>query len=318
MDDPNDAKKQVVVLIHGIRTMASWMSDIRGTLQQAGFTVVPTSYGEYSLARFLFPGAWLRRGPIETIRQQIERAMDTHKVDSVSVIAHSFGTYVVAQILAQEPQIRWRRIILSGSVIPQRFPFNQYAERFEGPDDSSPILNEVGTKDFLPALAESVTWGYGHIGTHGLNDGLVENRWREGLSHSDFLTPAFVGTHWVPFLQGKGLLEGDPARTSFASRLITKIRLKYWIPGALLLCSWFLISGKTAVLCEGQYEASCGFAHTEYAQCYQVEGATFAWARKNWCFLGANPAQVGASRFDDRCGYTKYKLTCRANLRDWY
>jgi hypothetical protein len=47
----------------------------------------------------------------------------------------------------------------------QDFPFEQYLKRF-----TIPVINEIGTRDFLPALAESITWGYGSVGTHGFRE----------------------------------------------------------------------------------------------------------------------------------------------------
>lgn len=226
----------VVVLVHGIRTRAGWMSDIRPVLQQAGFTVVPTSYGRFNLLRFLCPFPWFRKKAVDRIRQQISEAISTNQATSISVIAHSFGTYVVSEILASEPSIKWKRIIFAGSVVPEDFPFLQYGPRFvQANSANSPILNEVGTRDFLPALASSITWGYGYIGSFGLNDALVENRFRKGLSHSDFLTPSFVATNWVPFLNSQMATAGDMSQSSWLSRLVSMVPLRYLLTLLLLI-----------------------------------------------------------------------------------
>jgi hypothetical protein len=45
-------------------------------------------------------------------------------------------------------------IIFCGSVVRDDFEFDKVLDRFE-----VPLLNEVGTRDFLPALGESAGWG---------------------------------------------------------------------------------------------------------------------------------------------------------------
>jgi len=77
-----------------------------------------------------------------------------------SIIAHSFGTYVVAEILREKFTMQAERVIFCGSVLRYDFPFEQIDGRFKGE-----IINEVGTADPWPALAESVTTGYGAAGT---------------------------------------------------------------------------------------------------------------------------------------------------------
>jgi len=60
-----------------------------------------------------------------------------------SIIAHSFGTFVIARILRDHTDLEFNRIIFCGSVVPQKFRFEDYRGRFE-----APLVNEVGTRDF--------------------------------------------------------------------------------------------------------------------------------------------------------------------------
>ncbi len=89
------------------------------------------------------------------------------------------------------------RVIFCGSVVRNDFPFDTAEKQFV-----EPLLNEVGTSDFLPALAASAGWGYGSVGSNGLNHPLVETRWHHGFTHSKFLTEPFCNEFWVPFLLG--------------------------------------------------------------------------------------------------------------------
>ena len=112
------------------------------------------------------------------------------------MIAHSFGTFVIAHLIRKDFAIKFHRVIFCGSVVQYGFPFEQIQERF-----SKPIINEVGTRDIWPAIAESVTIGYGSAGTYGFRRPLVRDRWHNGARHGYFLDPAFCKTFWSPFSQ---------------------------------------------------------------------------------------------------------------------
>jgi hypothetical protein len=218
----------LVILVHGINTWAHWMGGVKSTLEKAGFAVAPTSYDRYGIPRFLAPFPRLRRKAIERVVTNIRTAIRRHKRDTgsdpkrMSVISHSFGTYVISHILT-EPEFHWYRVIFCGSVVRNDFPFDKAEKQFDA------LLNEVGTKDFLPALAASAGWDYGSVGSNGLNHPLVETRWHHGLKHSDFLTESFCRKFWVPFLLGnKPIPAGKAIRMPFWIRAITAFPLR-WI-----------------------------------------------------------------------------------------
>jgi hypothetical protein len=185
------AEKHLVVLVHGINTYADWMPDVKKTLEAAGFKVASTSYGRMRVSIFLLPVRWIRDRAVKRVAANIRTAIDLHRPDKLSVITHSFGTYVVARILQNEPW-DWHRVIFCGSVVQDKFPFGNVVDRFD-----FPLLNEVGTRDAWPALAESVTWGFGSIGSRGLNHPAAETRWHPGFRHSNFLTPDFCRGFWL-------------------------------------------------------------------------------------------------------------------------
>src|SRR5258707_6530474 len=142
---------------------------------------------------------------------------------SMSVISHSFGTYVVGKVLTDVPDLEWNRIIFCGSVVREDFPLQRVLRSFR-----HPLLNEIGTKDYWPALAESAGWGYGSVGSTGFNRPPVETRWHSGFRHSDFLTDSFCTKFWVPFLQGETPKEADkPAAMPLGIRAITWLPLRW-------------------------------------------------------------------------------------------
>jgi pimeloyl-ACP methyl ester carboxylesterase len=220
-DEQGKPEKHLVILVHGINTFADWMPAMIDTLESAGFLVAPTSFGEMSVSRFLLP---FRQKAVQRVLTNIRAAREQHTPHKTSVITHSFGTYVVARILEMEAW-PWHRIIFCGSVVPEDFPLGKVRDRFV-----SPLLNEVGTRDIWPAMAASVTWGYGSIGSHWFNNPTARTRWHDGFRHSDFLTPDFCKKYWIPFLRDGTIIKGSdkPSRLPWTIRAITKIPLR-WI-----------------------------------------------------------------------------------------
>jgi hypothetical protein len=234
----------LVILVHGINTRALWMSEVKPALERAGFSVGQTSFGKYHLLRFLSPLRSGRRIAIARVLGDIRTARESYKHSigfyppKMSVIAHSFGTYVIATILQDVSDLEWERVIFCGSVVREDFEFQEALKRFR-----HPLLNEIGTKDYWPALAESAGWGYGSVGSTGFNRPPVETRWHSGFSHSDFLTDSFCTEYWVPFIQGSKPIPGDKAcPMPLWIRVLTMLPLRWSIlvcvPLFLLLLGW--------------------------------------------------------------------------------
>lgn len=230
-------KTEVVILVHGIRDRALWQSQVRSSLRVAGFEVDLTNYGRFDVFRFLIPVPGFRRSVVKDIRDQIRTIKLRHPSSDLSIIAHSFGTYVVSRVMHEEFDIVFKRIVFCGGVFSQRIPFAQFSNRF-----SPPILNEVGVKDFWPAVANSVTWGFGAPGTFGFRRPLFEDRWHNKTGHSFYLTKAFCEEFWVPFLADGKIVGGEesPNPPHWSVDLISTFHLKY-----LFIC---LLLGLAAVI----------------------------------------------------------------------
>jgi len=225
-------QQHVVVLVHGIRDYALWQNSIRGTLEDWGFKVEPTNYGRINLLKFLAPVPWFQRRAIRQIWEQVQMIRQTNESHMISFVAHSFGTLVVSQILAQEFSFKAHRLIFCGSVVPYGFKFQQIQGRY-----TSPILNEVGTRDVWPAIAESVTFGYGSGGTFGFRKPPFRDRWHNGARHGYFLNAEFCKRFWVPYLIDGRIVEDKRELESPQSwvNFLSIFKIKYILVGALLV-----------------------------------------------------------------------------------
>lgn len=223
-----DNAQQVVILVHGIRDFALWQNAVRTPLEDAGYIVELTNYGRMNLIEFVMPFAYWRKRAIETVWRQIRIIRKRYPTSPISVIAHSFGTFVIANVLKDNFDAKFDRVIFCGSVVPPLFSFENFSDRFRGS-----ILNEVGTRDVWPAVAESITVGYGDAGTRGFRRALVVDRWHNGATHNFFLRPQFCERFWVPFLRNGTVVRAssDAESPRIWLTLISIFKLKYFVVG---------------------------------------------------------------------------------------
>ncbi|WP_108515590.1 TIR domain-containing protein [Bradyrhizobium algeriense] len=247
----------LVILVHGINTRGLWMGNVGPALEDAGFAVGATSFGRFSLFRFLAPLPWYRHRAIARVEYDVKLAIDLYRrkvgkhPEKLSVISHSFGTYVVAAIVARNPDMKWYRVIFCGSVLREDFDLGSIMHRFE-----DPLLNEVGINDYWPVLAESAGWGYGSVGSTQFNRPGVFTRWHERSRHSAFLTKEFCRRFWVPFLRGESPRpEAEPAKMPPLIRIIALLPLR-WLILAIFLFGVFL-AGSVILQMTGEFNVYC-------------------------------------------------------------
>jgi hypothetical protein len=173
---------------------------VRSRLEVPGkIAVIPIKYGYFDTFRFWFP-FWTRRKPIEQVYVQLRVALQklqkAYPHAKLSIIAHSFGTYVVGEIMKRDFELQIHRLILCGSVLRRDFLWHQIQGRF----DDDKVVNECGKADIYPVLAQSGSWGYGASGTHGFGAVLVKDRFHAG-GHGQYFKPEFVEKYWEPFIR---------------------------------------------------------------------------------------------------------------------
>jgi len=196
VDYPNQAR-QIVILLHGIRTEATWQSLIAQELRGLpNIEVFPIGYGWFDAVRFWSPKfLGLRKFPEQKITREIRNIRSDHQGGDIVVVAHSFSTYLIGQILAEHTDIRIRKLILCGSIIPTEYRW----DRVKTGKDGIAIVNDVGTRDLWPVMARIGSWGYGPSGTFGFKTSQIRDRYFN-YSHSDFFSPDHVRKYWIPFI----------------------------------------------------------------------------------------------------------------------
>jgi alpha/beta hydrolase fold. len=157
-----DTAQRLVIVVHGIRTRAEWFSHFRELVESDGSIFVPAGYEFFDAFRFLCP-LWTRRRPVRIVLEKIRDALNLHRgrYSEVVMVGHSFGTYIICQVLRNYPDIRADRLLFCGGVVKATFGWPHL------PNRPAHVLNEVGSRDIWPVLAKSATWGFGSTGTFG-------------------------------------------------------------------------------------------------------------------------------------------------------
>jgi pimeloyl-ACP methyl ester carboxylesterase len=229
-------RTHLVFLIHGIRTHASWQETaVRVLEEDAAVRAIPFSYGYFDLLRFLLPIPFIRDKPVKRLLSLI-RTQRSLGADHVSIIAHSFGTYLFSKMLAGKNELKFHRVILCGGIIVNEFPWEDYTHKV-APERAGEwqLLNDCGMRDLLPVLAMSVTWGFGSSGRFGFGHSAVKSRFFN-LGHSDFFSEGFVRKYWQSYISDGSIVGGELPKgtTPLWVSLLTVFKLRYFFLLVLL------------------------------------------------------------------------------------
>jgi hypothetical protein len=194
--------RHVVISIPGTRTTGPWMrlldEELRSLPAEEGVLHAPFDYGFFDFLRFFIP-LYFRSIVVQkfyafyrSLRQQYGNEVP------ISVCAHSFGSYVVGQIIDDSerfPDIRFHRVLMYGSLINPEFQW---------PADGriGLIVNDVGNVDYWPLLGALFVWGMrasGRVGFRGTLPTLVVNRFHDGMNHIRVLPAEGVHPPLVDF-----------------------------------------------------------------------------------------------------------------------
>lgn len=185
------AQASRVISVHGIRTRGKWQKDLSPALSGAGFTYEPLDFGSFGALMLLIP--FFRRRKVKWLRDELA----TNK-SAPSVIAHSFGSYLVAKALEMDPHLKFGRIILCGSIVRRDFPWHILISggRVEA------VLNCSSKSDLWPRVVTWLVPDAGPSGTLGFNgpSAFVFEERHAAFGHSGWFYSAHYAQSWIPFL----------------------------------------------------------------------------------------------------------------------
>ncbi|MDP5279373.1 hypothetical protein Q9Q95_10610 [Sphingomonas sp. DG1-23] len=193
--------RKVLIPIHGILTHAEWYTDVSLLGSLSGWVVAPFLYGFQQPTVFL--DVKKRRQIVTLFRDHLIDVCQLCETSSVSVIAHSFGTYVAMNYILgfDDPPTRFDTLILTGAIIDE----NLELERLNG--KIGHMLNEIAPNDEWVDLAKRANFSrdelFGRAGTVGFSQSserLIQHR-SEIFSHTNVIKRDIIKSRWLPTLE---------------------------------------------------------------------------------------------------------------------
>lgn len=124
----SSARPKIVVTIHGIRTYGKWQKKITPFLAKHGLIPYHVDFGFFHAITFFIP--FFRERKVQAVREELRGLISSSGARRVSVVAHSFGTYIALAALRQEHgELRYDRIVLTGSILPRDFDWSDLFDR---------------------------------------------------------------------------------------------------------------------------------------------------------------------------------------------
>ena len=194
----------IVYSLHGIRTTGKWQKQHTDELLQHGFRHIPLDYGYFPAILLMLP--WGRRWKLSWLLDVYDKEISSI-TPPPAIIAHSFGTYLLAKAMAKNGLMRFGRIIMCGSIVPRDYPWSQIlVDRKQ----AEAVLHEAGGKDFWAKIVCWVVADAGPSGVEGFEDlapvagdrKLVHEIVHAQHEHSDYFFLQNYRLRWIPFLEG--------------------------------------------------------------------------------------------------------------------
>lgn len=208
--------KGLVIPIHGIQTHADWMPHLTLLASASGWAVAPYVYGYKSIN--VLRNESEKSAIVEGFRDWIA-TVKANFDGPISIIAHSFGTYIFARYLqeAKELAVDFDAVIFCGSILNKNYDWKSYLDGAK----VGKVLNIVSEEDewvrFMPEggvrfIAQDSL--FGKAGCEGFscdNDRITQIR-SSLLTHNNVIKSDIINGQWLPFLK---LAHGSQERYRF-------------------------------------------------------------------------------------------------------
>lgn len=117
-----DPSKQVVIVLHGIRASNDdWPRHLENLIETTwpDTEVIAATYGRFSARKFMIPAT--RRRFLSWMQDTYAEQLAANPQATFHFVGHSNGTYLLGHSLESIPAMRFKRIVLAGSVLPQTY-----------------------------------------------------------------------------------------------------------------------------------------------------------------------------------------------------
>jgi pimeloyl-ACP methyl ester carboxylesterase len=229
-----------VFLLHGIKTRGKWQKDFSPLLSAQGLVPIPLDFGNFGARHLVWPPA--RKKKRQWLLEEYQKECARLRCESPSIVAHSFGCYLVASLLKKYPQVRFDRIIFCGSIVHPSYPWTDIAARGQ----VKSVLNQHGGADFWAWVVKWAVEDAGDSGSSGFGQAcaILQQQNHPEFEHSDYFFDLNYNQNWIPFLRGDPLPAGTtnpyvrPPPPNWRFRSLVAIVL-FMCVAALVLSGWY-------------------------------------------------------------------------------
>lgn len=209
--------KKTLITIHGIRTHAEWNAEVAHIASSRGWIVAPFVYGYVDVGTLAIP---LKREKIVSqFRAYVNDIKERYNAP-ISVIAHSFGTYVAASYLLgfDHPPVTFDTLITTGAILNPDLDLTRFHGR------TSFIINEVAPNDAIVDLARAASlWNdplIGNAGSVGFNstDKILQQQSSSIFDHNNVIRRDVIAQRWMPWLEANVGQAARDARDAFIAK----------------------------------------------------------------------------------------------------
>lgn len=242
-----DPQQKVFFVVHGIRDSNNdWVKDLEKRIGAAfpGSKVIEPDVGRFSALQFLIPAQ--RNRYVRWFQAVYSQEFAKNPLASFNFVGHSYGTYLLGHSLRKLSGMKFDRVYLGGSVLPEDWLWEQHRTQV------SELRNSRASHDVPVGILCSALRGIGmkDIGTAGYTGFRLafaeRSEWRFYRGGHDATVAENVRPHIIGFLrEGFGFaeppLDGENAgfsRASAAVRILLPAVLALWITLIVVSAFW--------------------------------------------------------------------------------
>ncbi|MEB8284494.1 hypothetical protein OKT24_01745 [Aeromonas veronii] len=193
--------ERLFISVHGIRTLGHWQNTLEGTLlnNTSDITFKKYRYNYYSALQLLIPSS--RSKIIDDFAKKLTEMVCEYPNSKITLIAHSFGTYITIKALEAIPidlSLTIERVVLVSSVLKPNYDWSYVNMKH----NIESINNECGFNDNILILSHFFSHDMGMAGRVGFTGMNIKNRFFKG-GHDFFNREKdFMDKYWIPIFTG--------------------------------------------------------------------------------------------------------------------
>lgn len=194
-------RKRALITIHGIRTSADWNAEVCLNASANGWIAAPFNYGYVEAT--IFANMSQRREIVDKFREFAIRINKDFNVDDISVLAHSFGTYILMSYINgfNDTPVRFGTAILTGAILNENIDLSVLSNRV------SMFVNEKAPNDEWAGKAKIANFGqdklFGKAGINGFSSAhqnLIQSS-SDIFTHNNVIKRDVIVQRWLPTLE---------------------------------------------------------------------------------------------------------------------